>query len=64
MDLKVDREEIRRIRVERDVFKAFIAGLAEGDCGYGDNCPVFGSRHGRCVHCLAREVLEEGTRHD
>jgi hypothetical protein len=31
--------------------------LTEGDCAYGDNCPTFGSRHGRCDSCHAREVL-------
>lgn len=24
---------------------------------YGDNCPKFGSRHGQCVPCRAREAL-------
>ena len=35
-------------------WKGFIDGLAEGDCHYGDDCPHFGSRHGRCEVCRAR----------
>jgi hypothetical protein len=35
----------------------FVQELADEDCSYGDNCPTFGSRHGKCKYCRAREVL-------
>jgi hypothetical protein len=37
--------------------------LAEHECTYRDGCPTFGSRHGQCTGCKAREALatyEEG----
>lgn len=40
--------------------RSFVGDLAEHDCAYGDDCPTFGSRHGRCVGCRARSAL--GTR--
>ena len=33
--------------------------IAEADCAYGDGCPRFGTRHGQCVGCKAREALGE-----
>ena len=35
---------------------AFVEGLAEGDCSYGDGCPPR-CRHGVCVFCQAKEVI-------
>lgn len=35
----------------------FTVDMAEGDCHYGDNCPVFNSKHGRCYACKAKEAL-------
>ena len=35
----------------------FAENMAEHDCAYGDNCPTFGSRHGRCTGCAARAAL-------
>ena len=35
-----------------------LRGLAEGNCHYGDACPVFGSKHGRCVACIAKAALQ------
>jgi len=49
--------ECRRLRAERDALKMFADGVAEGDCHYGDSCPTFGSRHGKCVVCQAREAV-------
>jgi ribosomal protein S27AE len=37
----------------------FAKDQADADCAYGDNCPTFGSRHGQCYGCAAREVLSE-----
>lgn len=37
--------------------------IAEHECAYRDGCPTFGSRHGQCTGCKAREALatyEEG----
>lgn len=31
--------------------------IAEQDCFYGDNCPTFGTNHGQCTGCRAREAL-------
>lgn len=33
--------------------------LAEERCAYNDNCPDFGTRHGRCLACKARIALAE-----
>jgi hypothetical protein len=38
---------------------SFLAELAEEDCSYGDNCPTFGSRHGKCIYCKARQALKK-----
>jgi hypothetical protein len=38
---------------------AFVEGVAEADCCYGDNCPE-SHRHGQCDPCKAREVLQKG----
>lgn len=38
----------------------FLQELADEECGYGDDCPTFGSRHGKCVRCKAREALNHG----
>lgn len=35
----------------------FVQELADEECSYRDGCPVFGSRHGVCLHCRARRVL-------
>ena len=36
----------------------FVQELADEDCSYGDNCPPFGgTRHGTCLHCRAKRVL-------
>ena len=49
--------DLARVTGERDGLKMFADGVAEGDCHYGDACPTFGSRHGKCVVCQAREAL-------
>lgn len=41
------------------ILTQFAQDMAEHDCTYGDNCPTFGSRHGKCIGCLAREALTE-----
>ena len=35
----------------------FTKSVADGDCAYRDGCPKFGSRHGQCAACAAREAL-------
>ncbi len=40
----------------RDLVK-FVEEAAEPDCFYGDGCPPFGSRHGKCNGCKARDAL-------
>lgn len=37
---------------------AFVLELAEEGCSYGDDCPAFGSRHGTCLACRARNAIE------
>ena len=49
--------KIAELIAERDRYRDALEGLAEYDCHYGDNCPTFGSRHGKCVGCKAREAL-------
>jgi hypothetical protein len=36
----------------------FVQELADLDCTYKDNCPDFGSRHGKCIRCQAKEALK------
>lgn len=43
----------RAARVE-----AFVREWADEACEYGDGCPPFGSRHGRCRVCAASAALE------
>jgi hypothetical protein len=42
----------------RGMVMRFVRELADEPCSYGDNCPDFGTRHGRCLHCKARRALE------
>ena len=63
-ELEAEREEGNQIVAamnqaedERDAARAVLRDIAEGDCSYGDGCPKFGSRHGQCVSCKAREAL-------
>lgn len=44
---------------QRDHFKDVLSDFAEWDCDYGDGCPTFRSRHGKCVGCKARDALQE-----
>ena len=37
--------------------KDFVTEIADDDCFYRDNCPTFGTRHGKCLRCKAREAL-------
>lgn len=37
--------------------EAALRDLADLDCSYGDGCPPFGTGHGQCVGCKAREAL-------
>ena len=46
-------EAVRLLRPLRGTMEDF----AEHDCTYGDGCPPFGSRHGRCTGCIARTAL-------
>lgn len=36
----------------------FAQGFADEPCHYGDDCPPFGARHGRCLNCRARAAME------
>ena len=47
---------IAEVRALREC-EQFAENMAEHDCAYGDNCPTFGSRHGRCTGCAARAAL-------
>jgi hypothetical protein len=38
--------------------EAALRDIAEGDRAYADGCPIFGSKHGRCLVCRARAALE------
>lgn len=64
------RERVRVLEAERDMpcahrleeerLEAVLRDFADADCEYGDNCPPFGTRHGRCVGCKARAALKGG----
>lgn len=51
--------EVREHKARIKLLLSFVEGAAEGDCWYDDNCPIFGSRHYRCIPCKARTTLEE-----
>lgn len=67
---RMNSEYARACELERNDFKQraeqagarlseaieFISGLVD-ECSYGDNCPTFGSKHGQCFNCRAREFL-------
>ena len=47
------QNEVERLR-------GALEGFAEGDCEYGDGCPLFPPvplNHYRCIPCLARAAL-------
>lgn len=48
--------EEQMAEVER--LREVLLDFADRDCSYGDNCPPFGTRHGRCDGCKARAALE------
>lgn len=52
-------QAVATLRKERDSYKDALEDFADYDCHYGDNCPTFGSRHGRCVGCKARAALKD-----
>jgi hypothetical protein len=35
----------------------FVQELADEPCEYGDDCPSFGTRHGKCIRCGAKRAL-------
>jgi hypothetical protein len=53
------RARIERLEKKLDRLEQFAKDMAEDDCHYGDNCPPFGTRHGTCSGCQAREALKE-----
>lgn len=58
---KVDDLRAKLARAEGVV--GHMRDIAEHECAYRDGCPTFGSRHGQCTGCKAREALatyEEG----
>lgn len=52
-------EERAKWESKYNVLRSALSDLAEGDCSYGDGCPAFGSRHGQCCSCKAREALSK-----
>ena len=48
---------VRTVVEENARLRAALSDFAEGDCEYGDGCPTFGSRHGKCIPCRAHESL-------
>ena len=44
-------DEVERLR-------SALTDFADQDCAYGDDCPTFGTRHGRCIGCKARRALK------
>lgn len=55
--LLVDELDSLRQQVER--LREALQDIAEYDCVYGDGCPTFGTNHGQCHGCVAREALED-----
>ena len=51
--------EVKAHKARIKILFAFVSDMTEHDCTYGDNCPIFGSNHGRCTGCKARTVMEK-----
>lgn len=51
------KDEIRRMAKVAERYEDFIVELASEPYAYGDGCPDFGTKHGRCLHCKARAAL-------
>ncbi len=49
-----------KIQAENERLRDFVEGFADEPCEYGDNCPAFGSRHGQCDNCKAKQSLKGG----
>lgn len=47
-----------RTQARYEILLGTLKDLADLDCTYSDGCPVFGTKHGRCVGCIAREAIE------
>ena len=62
MGWHVEAAEQAQAEIER--LRRCLSGFAEGDCYYGDGCPKFGSRHGQCQSCRAREALRDEPREE
>lgn len=52
MPAPVDAKDERIRQLE-----AFVREIADEACHYGDGCPAFGSNHGACLRCCARDAL-------
>jgi hypothetical protein len=51
----VDADEAQE---QIDSLMSFVKEIAEGDCEYGDDCPMFSSKHYQCDRCRARDLLD------
>jgi len=58
LELKAQLAEVQK---KQQIFLQCVKDMAEYDCYYGDNCPPFGTNHGQCDGCKAREALKEAT---
>lgn len=58
VDLFVTREAARED--ELAWLRAVAEDLSCDGCTYGDDCPTFGSSHGRCTPCKLRAALKGG----
>lgn len=57
LDGHVEAPSVPKLHAEIRHLRSVLEDFAEYDCAYGDNCPSFGTRHGRCVGCKARKAL-------
>ncbi len=59
------RHDLTVAEAHRDRLKSFVKGIAEGDCEYGDGCPLFPAKaltHYHCDPCRAREALSDSVK--
>jgi hypothetical protein len=59
-----DEVDLNTLQKQIEDLKSVLQDFAEGDCEYGDGCPSFGTRHGRCISCKAKKALAAGENND
>jgi len=55
-----EKEKIAKLEKRVIELEKFLEDISCDGCKYGDNCPPFaGTRHGTCIPCRCRKLLEK-----